>query len=181
METRSQFVPVFYVSHSFRRPLWHSLWIWQWGRLYCIEKWWGLCLVSGTHVILDKVVEMTSGNGFSTGILSFGWFTQYHLDHVHVLVDSFRTRCNTWTETVWQVPPDHHQQPQPRSATDSQDRGVNNRTGGSRKEEFCMLRNRLDVWKETRVNVTDVTDKEKVDLLMKVIIPTDLQKLDDEV
>ena len=44
-----------------------------------------------------------------------------------------------------------------------------------------MLRNRLDVWKETRVNVTDVTDKEKVDLLMKVIIPTDLQKLDDEV
>ncbi len=44
-----------------------------------------------------------------------------------------------------------------------------------------MLRNRLDVWKETRVNVKDVTDKEKVDLLMKVIIPTDLQKLDDEV
>jgi hypothetical protein len=79
------------------------------------------------------------------------------------------------------VSPDHHQQPQPRSATDSQDRGVNNRTGGSTKEEFCMLRNRLDVWKETRVNVKDVTDKEKVDLLMKVIIPTDLQKLDDEV
>ena len=58
---------------------------------------------------------------------------------------------------------------------------MNSRTGGSRQEEFRMLRNRLDVRKETRANATGVTDKEKVDMLMKVIIPAALQKLDDEV
>jgi hypothetical protein len=58
---------------------------------------------------------------------------------------------------------------------------VNSRVGGSRQEEFRMLRNRLDVRKETRANATGVTDKEKVDMLMKGIIPAVLEKLDDEV
>jgi hypothetical protein len=61
--------------------------------------------------------------------------------------------------------------------SESQDRVVNSRAGGSRQEEFRMLRNRLDVRKETRANATGVTDKEKVDMLMKVIIPAALQKL----
>ena len=45
-----------------------------------------------------------------------------------------------------------------------------------------MLHNRLDVRKETRVNVTGVTDKasEKVDMLMEIIIPVDLQKIVDD-
>ncbi len=58
---------------------------------------------------------------------------------------------------------------------------MNSRVGGSRQEEFRMLRNRLDVRKETRANATGVTDKEKVDMLMKGIIPAVLEKLDDEV
>jgi len=64
--------------------------------------------------------------------------------------------------------------------SDSQDRVVNSRAGGSRQEEFRMLRNRLDVRKETRANATGVTDKEKVDMLMKVIIPAALRKLRDD-
>jgi hypothetical protein len=65
--------------------------------------------------------------------------------------------------------------------SESQDRVGNSRAGGSRQEEFRMLRNRLDVRKETRANATGVTDKEKVDMLMRVIIPAALQKLDEEV
>jgi hypothetical protein len=64
--------------------------------------------------------------------------------------------------------------------SDSQDRVVNIRTGGSRQQEFRILRNRLDVRKETRANDTGVTDKEKVDILMEIIIPSVLQKVDDK-
>jgi len=46
---------------------------------------------------------------------------------------------------------------------------LNTRTGGSRQEEFRMLRNRLDVRKETRANATG-------DMLMEIIIPAVLQK-----
>jgi ElaB/YqjD/DUF883 family membrane-anchored ribosome-binding protein len=64
--------------------------------------------------------------------------------------------------------------------SDSQDRVLNSRTGGSKQEEFSMSRHRLDVRKETRANATGVTDKEKVDTLMEVIIPAVLKKLHDE-